>query len=128
MTTKKPLRKKRAPAKKSTTPRVVKTSPKAEAQGHHLASWLLMWTMFACALVVSIAALTQVDWKWLTSYAYEQTHQEEIAQDLLIQALDKATCEMAASASAASEATCAALGFTAPSSTAPEATSTSSTR
>jgi ABC-type Fe3+ transport system permease subunit len=123
MAIKKTTRKPRAIAAKPTAPRPV-TKPKREPQGHHLAAWFALWAMYVCVLIVSIAFLTRVDWKWLTAYAYEQTHQEEITQEQLVDALDKATCEMAAAATAASTSTCSALGFIA----APTATSTSSTR
>ena len=127
MAIKKPARKSRAAAARTAAPRIA-TKPKQEPQGHHLAAWLALWAMYACALIVSIAVLSRVDWKWLTAYAYEQTHQEELTQEALVNALDKATCEMANAATAASTSTCTALGFIAPSSTAVTATSTSSTR
>ncbi|MFO0764627.1 MAG: hypothetical protein U0487_01080 [Patescibacteria group bacterium] len=112
MAIKKTTRRPRAAAQKTVA---AHTAPKTkhEPQGHHLLSWFALWSMYACALVVSIAFLTRVDWKWLTAYAYEQTHQDEIAQEQLVNALEKTTLEMAASASAASTSTCAALGFTA---------------
>lgn len=111
MAIKKTARKSRASAPKAAAPRAaVKVHNK---QGHHLLAWFALWAMYACALVVSVAFLSRVDWKWLSAYAYEQTHQEEIAQEALVHALEKTTCEMAATATAASTSTCAALGFTA---------------
>lgn len=121
MAIKKSARKSRASAPKAAAaPRAaVKVHHK---QGHHLLAWFALWAMYTCALVVSIAFLSRVDWKWLTAYAYEQTHQEEIAQEQLINALDKTTCEMAATATAASTSTCAAIGFTATSTSATTST------
>lgn len=110
--------------KKTTTARrAVKPSPVAKAaptnnsEIAHLAGWIAVWSVFACVLLISFAFLRSVDWKWLSEYAYTQTHQEELQQEQLLRALERTTCDMAIKASEASPATCSAIGYTKPTST-----------